>query len=66
MIFCRMVWAFFGTEDHYRKSGIVSVRTWKKHFGNTFTLYKGTHFMEEEFVRTLLVQKVESVLNINK
>ena len=62
----RPIWAFFGTEDHYRKSGIVSVRTWKKHFGNTCTLYKGTHFMEEEFVRTLLVQKVESVLNINK
>lgn len=62
----RPIWAFFGTDDHYRKSGIVSVRTWKKHFGNTCTLYKGTHFMEEEFVRTLLVQKVESILNTNK
>ncbi|MGM9748113.1 MAG: hypothetical protein ACI3ZN_04880, partial [Candidatus Cryptobacteroides sp.] len=28
-------YAFFGTKDHYRKSGIVSIRTWKKYFGDT-------------------------------
>ena len=60
------VFAFFGTGDHYRKSGIVSIRTWKKHFGNTFEMYQGTHFMEEEFVRTILVQKVETFLSDNK
>ena len=60
------VFAFFGTGDHYRKSGIVSIRTWKKHFGNTFEMYQGTHFMEEEFVRTMLVQKVENFLNDSK
>ena len=57
--------AFFGTRDHYRKNGIVSVRTWRKHFGETFTLYDGTHFMEEEFVRTILCAKILSVLNIS-
>lgn len=59
-------YAFFGTHDHYRNSGIVSVRTWKKHFGDTFTLYDGTHYMEEEFVRSILVDKVLCILDINK
>lgn len=58
--------AFFGTRDHYRKSGIVRIKTWKKHFGSTYTLYDGTHFMEEEFVRTILVDEVLDVLNSNK
>ena len=50
--------AFFGMRDHYRRSGIVSVRTWKKYFGDTYTLYDGTHFMEEEFIHELLVPKI--------
>ena len=58
--------AFIGTRDHYRKSGIVSVRTWKRHFGETYTIYDGTHFMEEEFVRTLLIDKVLDILNISR
>ena len=60
------VHAFFGTHDHYRKSGIVSVRTWKKRFGDTFSMYEGTHFMEEEHVRTMLVEKILEVLNISR
>ena len=60
------VHAFFGTHDHYRKSGIVSVRTWKKRFGDTFSMYEGTHFMEEEHVRTMLVEKIIEVLNISR
>ena len=56
--------AFFGCHDHYRKSGIVSVRSWKKYFGNTFTMYDGTHFMEEEFVIALLLPLILKVLNI--
>lgn len=60
------VHAFFGTDDHYRKSGIVSIKTWKKHFGDTFTEYKGTHFMEEEFVRTILFEKILNLLDVNK
>lgn len=54
--------AFFGTHDHYRKSGIVSIRTYRKYFGDTFTLYSGTHFMEEEFVRTILVGKIREFI----
>ncbi|MCM1501060.1 MAG: hypothetical protein NC115_00080 [Bacteroidales bacterium] len=51
--------AFFGDHDHYRKSGIVSVGTWKKYFGeDTFTGYPGTHFMEEEFVEGMLIPKI--------
>ena len=60
------VYAFFGTDDHYKKSGIVSIKTWKKHFGDTFSVYKGTHFMEEEFVRSILYEKISSLLDTNK
>lgn len=55
--------AFFGRSDHYLKSGVVSLKTWKKHFGDTFELYDGTHFMEEEYVRTILVAMVLNVLS---
>lgn len=60
------VFAFFGDRDHYRKSGIVSVRSWKKHFGLCFSIYEGTHFMEEEHVRSLLADKILIVLDIKK
>ena len=56
--------AFFGTRDHYRKSGIVSVRTWEKYFGNTYAMYPGTHFMEEEFIFSLLIPAIYKSLNI--
>lgn len=56
--------AFFGTRDHYRKSGIVSVHTWEKYFGNTYEMYPGTHFMEEEFIISLLIPEIYKSLNI--
>ena len=56
--------AFFGMHDHYRKSGIVSIRTWKKYFGDSFELYDGTHFMEEEFIISLLIPEIYKSLNI--
>lgn len=55
--------AFFGEYDHYRRSGIVSIRTWRRYFGdNTFRTYPGTHFMEEEYVLSMLIPKIVSVL----
>ena len=54
--------AYFGTHDHYRRSGVVSIRRWKKLFGETYTLYDGTHFMEEEYVFSLLIPKIEDIL----
>lgn len=59
--------AFFGRHDHYRRSGIVSVRAWRRYFGkDSYLIYDGTHFMEEEFVRTMLVEKIRSILNITR
>ncbi len=56
-------YAFFGTRDHYRRSGVVSIQTWKKHFGaNTYSKYKGTHFMEEEFIISMLIPKIIETL----
>lgn len=55
--------AFFGDKDHYRRTGIVSIRAWKRHFGeDTFSIYSGTHFMEEEHVRSVLKDKIIGVL----
>lgn len=51
--------AFIGTKDHYRRTGVVSLRTWKKYFGETYTLYEGTHFTEEEFIYLLVVPKIK-------
>ena len=59
-------YAFFGTKDHYRRTGVVSVRTWKKYFGDSYEVYDGTHFMEEEPVLTRLVPKILNILCVNK
>jgi len=55
------VFAFFGKHDKYRLSGIVSVRDWIKSFGpDSYALYDGTHYMEEEFIDSLLIPKILS------
>lgn len=55
--------AFFGTRDHYRRSGVVSIRSWKKWFGDgTWTVYDGTHFMEYEYVVSLLIPKIHETI----
>ena len=59
-----MFLSFIGTKDHYRRSGVVSLRTWKKHFGETFLMYEGTHFMEEEHIYSVLIPEICNVLNI--
>ena len=56
--------AFFGTRDHYRRSGIVSVRTWKKYFGDSFMMYDGTHFTEEEHIFSKIIPLICKLLNI--
>ena len=59
-------YAFIGRRDHYRRTGVVSLRTWKKHFGETFSLYDGTHFTEEEHINALVLPWIYNMLNINK
>ena len=54
--------AFIGTRDHYLRTAIVSRRTYKKHFGATCTLYDGTHFTEEEYIRSLVIPKIKELL----
>lgn len=56
-------YAFFGSRDHYRKWGIVKISTWREMFGNTYEIYDGTHFMEEEYVDSLLVPKILRILS---
>lgn len=55
----RTPFAFFGTRDHYRKWGIVNVRAWRRRFGHdSYHVYDGTHFMEEDYVRTILADRI--------
>ena len=57
------VHAFIGTRDHYLRTAIVSRRTYKKHFGATCTFYDGTHFTEEEYIRSLVIPKILEILS---
>lgn len=57
--------AFIGTKDHYRRTGVVSLRTWKKHFGETYTIYDGTHFTEEEYIFSLIIPKIREFLKLS-
>lgn len=59
-------YAFIGRRDHYRRTGVVSLRAWKKHFGETFSLYDGTHFTEEVHINALVLPWIYNILNINK
>ena len=55
--------AFLGRRDHYRRSGVVSIRQWRRLFGpDSYTLYDGTHYMEEEHLSALLVPAIFSIL----
>ena len=55
--------AYFGTRDKFRRSGVVLVRTWRKYFGEgTWTMYEGSHFMEEQYIHSLLVPEILSLL----
>ncbi|MBS7312350.1 MAG: hypothetical protein PUB47_04870 [Bacteroides sp.] len=57
--------AFFGTEDRYMKSGIVNVRKWAGLFGSdSYATYKGTHYMEEEYLHSMLIPKILEVLGL--
>ena len=62
----RYVQAYFGMHDHYRKSGVVSVRKWKRLFGESFRMYDGTHFMENEYVESMLIPDIYNLLKIKK
>lgn len=58
------VHAFIGDNDHYKKSGVVSNARWEQLYGpGTLTTYPGTHFMEEEFIRSLLIPKILEILS---
>ncbi|MEE0234680.1 MAG: hypothetical protein UD961_00790 [Bacteroidales bacterium] len=56
--------AFFGTRDHYRRTGIVSVRSWKKYFGENYMMYEGTHFTEEEHIFSKVIPMICNILDI--
>lgn len=57
------IFAFFGKRDHYRRSGTVSVRLWRRVFGeDSYRMYSGSHFMEEEYVKTMLVSRIMETL----
>ena len=53
------IYAFFGRRDHYRRWGVVSVKKWRRTFGpGTYAIYDGTHYMEEAYLRKLLIPAI--------
>lgn len=59
--------AFFGTDDTYRRWGVVNIRSWARHFGkDSYQIYKGTHYMEEEYLYSMLIPKMLNVLGVNR
>ena len=57
--------AFFGTKDHYRRSGVVSIPRWEKLFGKeSYALYEGTHFMEEEYIDSMVIPRIDALLHL--
>jgi len=60
--------AFFGKRDHYRKYSVVNISKWKKYYGeDSCFIYNGSHFMENEYVESLLIPKIHEVLgNVEK
>ena len=53
------IYAFFGRRDHYRRTGVVSVKKWRRTIGpGTYTIYDGTHYMEEAYLRELLIPAI--------
>jgi len=61
---CKGCFAFFGSRDHYRRWGIVSLHLWRKIAGNdSYCVYDGSHFMEEKYVRTLLADRIKQTVD---
>ena len=59
--------AFFGKYDHYKKTGVVSVERWIELFGkDSYAEYPGSHFMEPDFIDSLLVPKIREILALEK
>lgn len=58
--------AFFGTRDHYRRTGIVSIKSWKKYFGDSYVMYDGTHFTEEEHILGMVLPAICNILNLKQ
>ena len=57
--------AFFGTSDAYRRWGVVSIRSWARHFGrDSYDIYNGTHYMEEEFLYSMLIPRILEVIAV--
>jgi predicted esterase YcpF (UPF0227 family) len=54
--------AFFGTQDHFMRSGVVRVELYRKYLGDNYVMYEGSHFMEPELVESLLVPKIVETL----
>ena len=52
------VFAFFGKKDHYLKWKIVNIKKYRKLYGDDYIIYDGSHFMEEEFVISMLLPKI--------
>lgn len=55
-------YAFFGRRDSFRRSGVVSLSTWRRRFPQgKYDIYDGSHYMEEEYIDNLLVPLLQKL-----
>ncbi|MBR1872122.1 MAG: alpha/beta hydrolase [Bacteroidales bacterium] len=55
--------AFIGTRDHYMRSGVVSIRLYRKWFGDRYRTYDGTHYIEEEYIFSMLIPAILDMIS---
>lgn len=57
--------AFIGSKDHYLKWGVVDIGHWAANYGD-YQMYPGSHFMEQEFLESMLIPKICEVLHLTQ
>ena len=54
--------AFFGSRDSFRRSGVVNINCFIRRYGKNYTVYDGSHWMEEAYVYSDLMPAIAALL----
>ena len=57
-------YAFFGNKDDFRKTGIVSIKEYKRLYGNNYEVYEGGHCLSVRQIRPKLLPKIVEMLGL--
>lgn len=57
-------YAFFGSKDDFRKTGIVSIKEYQRLYGNSYEVYDGGHCLDVRQIRPKLLPKIVEMLGL--